>query len=41
MKTAKIFQKLWETFLHGLNGFSDDFMAEGRAQGEMLERDEQ
>ena len=22
--------KDWETFLHGLNSFSDDFMAEGR-----------
>ena len=20
----------WQTFLHGLNGFSDDFMADGR-----------
>ena len=25
--------KAWETFLHGLNFFSDDFMAEGRNQG--------
>jgi antitoxin VapB len=25
--------KDWETFLHGLNGFSEDFMAEGRLQG--------
>ena len=25
--------KDWETFLHGLNGFSEDFMAEGRSQG--------
>jgi antitoxin VapB len=23
----------WETFLHGLNNFSHDFMAEGRDQG--------
>lgn len=32
-------EKLWETFLHGLNGFTDDFMAEGRDQGEMQERE--
>jgi antitoxin VapB len=25
--------KDWETFLHGLNSFSEDFMAEGRLQG--------
>jgi antitoxin VapB len=25
--------KEWETFLHGLNNFSDDFMSEGRDQG--------
>lgn len=31
--------KLWETFLHGLNGFTDDFMAEGRDQGTMQERE--
>lgn len=24
--------KLWETFLAGLHGFSDDFMADGRLQ---------
>ena len=24
--------KDWETFLHGLNSFSEDFMAEGRLQ---------
>ena len=24
--------KAWETFLHGLNSFSDDFMSEGRLQ---------
>ena len=33
-------EKRWETFLHGLNGFTEDFMAEGRDQGEMQERDE-
>ena len=25
--------KDWETFLHGLNSFSDDFMTEERVQG--------
>jgi antitoxin VapB len=25
--------KEWETFLHGLNSFSDDFLSEGRDQG--------
>ncbi|MDR2577955.1 MAG: type II toxin-antitoxin system VapB family antitoxin [Chitinispirillales bacterium] len=29
----------WETFLHGLNSFSDDFMAEGRYQGIEQERE--
>jgi antitoxin VapB len=32
--------KEWETFLHGLNGFSDDFMSEGRFQGADQEREE-
>jgi hypothetical protein len=32
--------KRWETFLHGLAGFSDDFMAEGRDQGVQPEREE-
>jgi antitoxin VapB len=27
------FDKEWETFLHGLNSFSDDFMSEERFQG--------
>ena len=27
------YDKEWETFLHGLNSFSDDFMSEGRLQG--------
>jgi antitoxin VapB len=31
--------KQWETFLHGLNGFSDDFLSDGRDQGEQ-EREE-
>ena len=29
----------WEVFLHGLNGFSDDFMSEGRLQGADQERE--
>lgn len=31
--------KVWETFLHGLYGFTDDFMADGREQPEMQERE--
>ena len=31
--------KVWETFLHGLYGFTNDFMLEGRDQPEMQERD--
>jgi antitoxin VapB len=31
--------KDWETFLHGLNSFSSDFMSEGRFQGTEQERD--
>jgi antitoxin VapB len=27
-------EKVWETFLHGLNGFSEDFLAQGREQPE-------
>ena len=30
----------WEIFLHGLNSFSDDFMSEGRLQGEDQGREE-
>ena len=26
-------EKAWEVFLEGLNGFSDDFMSDGRNQG--------
>ncbi|MCL1865129.1 MAG: type II toxin-antitoxin system VapB family antitoxin [Spirochaetes bacterium] len=33
-------EKDWEIFLNGLNGFSDDFMSEGRLQGTSRERDE-
>ncbi len=32
--------KSWEVFLHGLNGFSDDFMNHGRDQGDNQEREE-
>ncbi len=31
--------KVWETFLHGLYGFTDDFMIEGREQPEMQKRE--
>jgi antitoxin VapB len=31
--------KVWETFLHGLFGFTDDFLANGREQPEMQERE--
>ena len=31
--------KQWETFLRGLNSFSDDFMQDGRKQGEPQERE--
>ena len=31
--------KEWEAFLQGLNGFSDDFMSEGRQQGSLQERE--
>jgi antitoxin VapB len=34
------FDKEWEIFLHGLNSFSDDFMADGRLQGKEQEREE-
>ena len=30
--------KEWETFLEGLNGFTDDFMEEGRNQPELQDR---
>jgi antitoxin VapB len=32
--------KEWETFLHGLNSFSDDFVSEGRDQGINQTREE-
>jgi antitoxin VapB len=31
--------KVWETFIHGLNNFSEDFMQSGRNQGEEQERE--
>jgi antitoxin VapB len=31
--------KAWETFLHGLNSFTDDFMEDGREQGIDQERE--
>ena len=31
--------KEWEVFLHGLNSFSGDFMAEGRFQGADQDRE--
>jgi antitoxin VapB len=32
--------KEWETFLHGLNSFTDDFMEKGREQPPVQEREE-
>lgn len=32
--------KAWETFLRGLDGFSDDFLAEGRQQPDEQKRQE-
>ncbi|HOK92781.1 MAG TPA: type II toxin-antitoxin system VapB family antitoxin [Spirochaetota bacterium] len=32
--------KSWEVFLHGLNNFTDDFMKEGRDQGENHKRED-
>jgi len=32
--------RVWETFLSGLNGFTADFMENGREQPPMQERDE-
>lgn len=31
--------QVWETFLEGLYGFTDDFMKDGREQPEMRERE--
>jgi antitoxin VapB len=32
-------ERAWETFLNGLNGFTDDFFEEGRDQGVQTPRD--
>ena len=32
-------EKAWTTFLEGLNGFTEDFLAEGRDQGGSQERE--
>ena len=32
--------KSWEVFLHGLNNFTDDFVKEGREQGENQNRED-
>ena len=32
------FDKDWETFLHGVQSFSDDFMSEGRMQEQEQKR---
>lgn len=31
--------KVWETFLHGINAFSDDFMKDGREQRNNQDRE--
>jgi antitoxin VapB len=31
--------KAWETFLHGLHSFSDDYLSEARDQGQNQERE--
>jgi len=33
------YNKVWETFIHGLNNFSEDFMQDGRDQGKVKERE--
>jgi antitoxin VapB len=32
-------EKAWEIFMEGINGFSDDYMQDGREQGENQERE--
>ncbi len=32
-------EQAWETFLSGLNSFSDDFLSDGRNQGEQMLRE--
>ena len=31
--------RVWETFMHGLNGFTSDFLSEGREQPPMQVRE--
>lgn len=31
--------RAWETLLHGLNGFTEDYLSEGRGQPKMQERE--
>lgn len=31
--------RAWETFLNGLNSFTDDFLADGRDQGDQAPRE--
>ena len=33
-------EQAWETFLNGLNGFTDDFLADGRHQGVQAPRED-
>ena len=33
-------EKAWDVFLEGVNGFSEDFMQEGRNQGQDQKREE-
>ena len=32
-------EKAWDVFMQGLNGFTNDFMSEGRDQGQDQERE--
>ena len=32
-------EKAWDVFMEGINGFSEDFMSEGRDQGKNQERE--
>jgi antitoxin VapB len=32
-------ERAWETFLNGLNSFTDDFLADGRDQGVQVPRE--
>jgi len=33
-------EKAWEVFLHGLHGFSEDYLSEGRVHGPRSEREQ-